>query len=111
MTEKKKAAEAAQLTDVTNVHNPKDLAKVFEYFRYKVGTSLDAMLATGILRSSITWYIAQLEDAGLLQAIYIAKDKHTGFRAKHYSADTAKWPKTPLNKKPNLAREEVQTWD
>lgn len=107
MKEKRKAAEAAQLTDVTNVHNPKDLARILNYFRYKVGTSLDAMLSTGILRNSITWYIAQLEDAGLLKAIYTAKDKHTGFRAKHYSADTTKWPKASLNKKSNLAREEV----
>lgn len=107
MKKEKKAAEAAQLTDVTNVHNPKDLAKVFEYFRYKVGTSLDAMLATGILRNSITWYIAHLEDAGLLQAIFKAPDKHTRFQAKHYSADPAKWPKSPKNKQLELFGEEV----
>ena len=107
MTEKKKAAEAAQLIDVAKVHNPKDFAKVLEFFRYNVGTSLDAMLATGILRNSITWYIAQLEEARLLQAIYTAKDKHTGFKAKHYSADPQKWQKSHLNKKSDLAMEEV----
>lgn len=107
MKERKKATEAAQLITDTNVRNPKDLAKVLDYFRYKIGTSLDAMLATGILRNSITWYIAQLEEAGLLQAIYTAPDKHTGFRAKHYSADQTKWPKSPKNKQLELFREEA----
>lgn len=34
MAEKNKAAEAAQLIDVAKVHNPKDFAKVLEFFRY-----------------------------------------------------------------------------
>ena len=107
MKKEKKATEAAQLITTANVLNPKDLAKVLDYFRYKVGTSLDAMLATGILRNSITWYIAHLEDAGLLQAIYTAPDKHTGFRAKHYSADQTKWPKSPKNKQLELFKKEA----
>ena len=107
MKKEKKATEAAQLITTANVQNPKDLAKVLDYFRYKVGTSLDAMLATGILRNSITWYIAHLEDAGLLQVIFKAPDKHTRFQAKHYSADPAKWPKSPKNKQLELFGEEV----
>ena len=71
----------------------KDLTKVLEYFHYKVGTSLDCALSTGVLRNSITWYIQELEDLGLLQAIKKDKDKTTGFRAKHYSANKSLWPK------------------
>lgn len=108
MKNEKKVAEATPLmNDTSKVHNPKDLAKVLEYFRYKVGTSLDAMLATGILRNSITWYIVQLEDAGLLQAIYVDRDKHTGFRAKHYSADPTRWQKSLKNRQLELFEKEV----
>lgn len=108
MKETEKVAEATPLSNNTSkVRNPKDLAKVLDYFRYKVGTSLDAMLATGILRNSITWYITQLEDAGLLQAIFIDRDKHTGFKAKHYSADPGKWQKSLKNKQLELFKEEV----
>ena len=77
--------------DAAKVHNPKDLCKILDYFRYKVGTTLDAALATGILRNSITWYVAYLEDAGMLQAICIKRDRTTGYKAKHYSADPALW--------------------
>ena len=73
-----------------NVHNPTDLAKVLDYFRYTVGTTLDCFFATGILRNCITWYVRDLERLGLLQAIYVAKDKRTHFMAKHYSADPVK---------------------
>lgn len=73
------------------VNNPKDITKVLDFFRYTVGTTLDAMLATGILRNSITWYVAQLEDLGLLQAIFVKPDTHTGYKAKYYSADPSKW--------------------
>lgn len=71
----------------------KDINKVLDYFRYKTGTTLDAMLETGVLRNSITWYVAQLEDLGLLQAVCIKPDTHTGYKAKYYSADPSKWRK------------------
>lgn len=90
MEQKKRAAEAALTTDA-NVHNSNDLCKVLNYFRYTVGTTLDCMCATGVLRNCITWYVRDLERLGLLQAIYIAKDRRTHFYAKHYSADPAKW--------------------
>ena len=90
MTKKRKAAEAAPSTDA-NIHNPNDLAKVLDYFRLEIGTTLDCMFATGILRNCVTWYVRDLERLGLLQAIYIAKDRRTHFYAKHYSADPAKW--------------------
>lgn len=91
MKEKTKVAEATQLTDKTKIQNPKDFAKLIHYFRYKTATSLDAMFDTGILRNSITWYIDEAERTGLLQAVFKAKDSHTGRLAKHYSADPAKW--------------------
>lgn len=75
------------------VVNTKDIIKVLDFFRYKVGTTLDAMLATGVLRNSITWYVAQLEDLGLLHAVCVKPDTHTGFKAKYYSAAPSKWVK------------------
>lgn len=75
------------------VCNPKDINKVLDYFRYKDGTTLDCKIATGILRNSITWYVAQLEQLGLLQAVSVKPDAHTGFKAKYYSADPSKWIK------------------
>lgn len=107
MKEKRKAAEAAHVSNNTKVQNPKDFARLMHYFRYKTATSLDAMFDTGILRNSITWYIDGAERMGLLQAVFKAKDSHTRRLAKHYSSDPAKWPKSPLNKKSDLAREEV----
>lgn len=69
----------------------KDINKILDYFRYKTGTTLDAMIDTGILRNSITWYVSQLEKLGLLQAVFIRPDNHTGYKAKYYSADPNKW--------------------
>lgn len=97
MEEKKRATEAAQFLNLngTKVHNPSDLSKVLDYFRYKVGTTLDCMLDTGILRNSITYYVRDLESLGLLQSIYVAPDRRTHFMAKHYSADPSKWVNKP----------------
>ena len=93
MEQKKRATEAAPIQNLTGakVHNPTDLAKVLDYFRYTTGTTLDCMFDTGVLRNSITYYVRDLEAMGLLQAIYVAPDKRTHFMAKHYSADPAKW--------------------
>lgn len=95
MKKKEKATEAAPQIDGANVHNPADLTKVLNYFRSTVGTTLDCMFDTGILRNSITYYVSTLETAGLLQAIYQAPDRRTHCMAKHYSADPAKWRKAP----------------
>lgn len=93
--ESRNHAEGSNVIDATKVHNPKDLCKILDYFRYKVGTTLDAALATGILRNSITWYVAYLENAGLLQAVCIKRDRTTGYKAKHYSADPGQWTQQP----------------
>lgn len=87
---------------LAKVQREKDICKVLDFFRYKVGTTLDAALSTGILRNSITWYVAQLEELGELQAIFARPDRHTGFRAKHYSADRSKWPHKPLKRELDL---------
>ncbi len=93
MREKDKATGAAPIQDLTRakVRQEKDIEKVLDFFRYKVGTTLDCMFATGVLRNCITWYVKDLEQMGLLQAIYKARDKRTHFMAKHYSADPSKW--------------------
>ena len=97
MRKKEKATEAAPIQDLTGakVRQEKDIEKVLDFFRYKVGTTLDCMFATGVLRNCITWYVRDLEQMGLLQAIYKAKDKRTHFMAKHYSADPSKWANKP----------------
>ena len=93
MEEKTRATEAAPKIDMVNIKNSNDLCKVLEYFRYTVGTTLDCFFATGVLRNCITWYVRDLENMGLLQAIYIARDRRTHFLAKHNSADPLKWQK------------------
>ena len=97
MEQKKRTTEAAPIQDLTGakVRQEKDIEKVLDFFRYKVGTTLDCMFATGILRNCITWYIRDLERLGLLQAIYVAPDRRTHFMAKHYSADPSKWRNKP----------------
>lgn len=50
-----------------SANKTKDLERVFQYFRYTLGTSLDCANSTRILRNSITWYIAYLESQGILQ--------------------------------------------
>lgn len=103
MKKMKKAAEAApSYQDKAKINNPNDLSKVLEYFQYTIGTTLDCSFATGILRNCITWCVRDLEEMGLLQAIYVARDKRTHFNAKHYSADPKKWPKTQNRKKITL---------
>ncbi len=68
----------------------KDIVRVYEYFRYTTGTTLDCAKATGILRNSITWYVAELEKEDLLQVVGISRDATTHRRAKHYSAGSSK---------------------
>lgn len=81
--------------NAANLQYIKQIDKVLEYFRYNVGTSLDCATATGVLRNNITWYIAELEELGLLCAICRKPDTTTGFMAKHYSADRTKWKEPP----------------
>ena len=103
--EEKKKGDQSRPNRTTNVHNPKDLNKGLEYFRYTVGTTLDCFFATGVLRNCITWYVRDLENMGLLQAIYIAPDKRTHFMAKHYCADPLYWQTKPHNTQFNLFEE------
>lgn len=73
----------------------KDIDKVCDYFRYKTASTLDAALSTGVLRNSITWYVAELIELGMLQVVCVRPDTHTGRMVKHYSADPLKWHDTP----------------
>lgn len=93
-----KAAEAAPIIPCAKVHQEKDICKILAYFRYKTATTLDAMLATGILRNSITWYVRDLQRLGELQVVCVKPDKHTKRMAKYYSADRNKWPLKPLKR-------------
>ena len=73
--------------------NCKDVERVLKYFRYNIGTSLDCALATGILRNSITYYISDLIDLGMLGIVRKDKDRTTRHWAFHYSADVSLWQK------------------
>ena len=86
--------------------NIKDLTKVLDYFRYTTGTTLDCMLATGVLRNSITWYVLLLQTIGVLQAVCRQPDRHTGRLAKHYSADPTQWNKTNCQQLSLFGKEE-----
>ena len=96
--EMRKAAEAAPIIPSAKVHQEKDICKILAYFRYKTATTLDAMLATGVLRNSITWYVRDLQRLGELQVVCVKPDKHTKRMAKYYSADRNKWPQKPLKR-------------
>ena len=85
-------AKVVNLSEIT-----KDSVKVLEYFRYKTGTTLDCAKATGVLRNSITWYVAEFEKLRLLQAVCVKPDVQTGFKAKHYSADPSQWMRVPAS--------------
>lgn len=93
MQKKERATQPKPCSPIRDakVGNSKDICKVLDYFRYKVGTTLDCALATGILRNSITWYVQDLIDEGLLQSIGRRKDATTGYQSNHYSADKSKW--------------------
>lgn len=69
----------------------KDIDKVCSYFRYKIASTLDAALSTGVLRNSITWYVAELIELGMLQVVGVRPDTHTGRMVKYYSADPSQW--------------------
>ena len=94
MTKKSRASLSAHPQNHNAKLAPsKGITKVFEFFQYTIGTTLDAALATGVLRNSITYYVRDLEDVGLLRVVYIKPDKTTGYKAKHYSSDPANWKK------------------
>ena len=81
----------AKVQKIYDTH--KDMSIVLDYFRCISGTSLDCSLSTGILRNSVTFHIDTLQKLGLIQVVKIAPDKHTGYKAKYYSADPARWQK------------------
>ncbi len=92
MNKKRKGgANATPTRTDTKVTYQKDIDKVFEFFRYTTGTTLDCAIATGVLRNSITYYVADLEKLEILKPVSITADGNTGRMAKHYSADHANW--------------------
>ena len=78
---------------VKTTDKTKDIELVMLYFQYNIGTSLDCAFATGILRNSITYYISDLIDLGLLGIVRKDRDRTTGHWAYHYAADPSLWKK------------------
>lgn len=96
MKSKKAAIKTAiQSLPGAKLQKDSDLSIVLEYFRYTTGTTLDCMLATGVLRNSITWYADYAVKAGLLQVVKRAPDIHTKRMAGYYSADRKQWKRKP----------------
>ena len=90
-TTQKENTIQSSINGVANVPKEKDIDKICTFFRYNTGTTLDAMLATGVLRNSITWYVTDLMRWGLLQVVGIHSDIHTGRKAQYYSANPSLW--------------------
>lgn len=88
---KVRGAIATPMNTDTKIVYQKDIDKVLEFFQYKIGTTLDCAIATGVLRNSITYYVAELEKLEMLKPVCRTADSTTGRMAKHYSADPAKW--------------------
>ena len=91
MKRNNKGGANATPNSTTKIHQRKDIDKVWEFFRYTTGTTLDCAIATGVLRNSITYYVADLEKMKMLQPVWKSADSTTGRTAKHYSADPAMW--------------------
>ena len=72
MTMKKYQIMVSPKNNNAKVHESKDICKVFLYFRYNVGTSLDCAIATGVLRNSVTYYVDYLEKQRLLWELLCA---------------------------------------
>ena len=83
-TKNRTAHKTAPFTTTAKVQDEKDIAKVFEFFRYKTGTTYDCAKSTCVKRWSITWYVKQLIEEGLLVCCYIGPDDETGRMSKHY---------------------------
>ena len=79
------------INDGAKVSRIKDITKLLTFFRYKAATTLDAAIELSMLRNSITWYVRDLENMGLLQSIYKRPDEHTGYLAKYYTANPDLW--------------------
>ncbi len=111
MGEKKRVPEGTPQLTVAKLQkfeqNPSDLAKVYRYFREIPGgaTRIDCFLSTGILESSINWYVGKLLGSGLLREIRKGIDAHTKQFVKFYSADPAQW-KPERNRQLSLFEEE-----
>lgn len=88
---KVRGADATPNRHSTKIVHEKDIDKVLEFFQYTIGTTLDCAIATGVLRNSITYYVADLERMDILRAVCRSADSTTGRTAKHYSADPAMW--------------------
>ena len=82
---------SAKVQNISDVG--KDLAEVWEFFRYVETTRLDCSLSTGILLGSVCRYVNYLLKIGALQVTKIAPDKRTKHDAQYLSADSSKWQK------------------
>lgn len=86
-----KVAAPQRHNDGAKVSDYTDMTKVLEYYRYNTGTTLDAAFDLGILRNSITYYVRDLEELGVLRAVFKKPDVRTGHKAKYYSANPKLW--------------------
>jgi hypothetical protein len=72
----------------------KEITILLGFFRYTMGaTTREAAEFTAIKRRSVCWYVADLQEMGLLKMVFIGRDRKTNRKAKHYSADFEAWNK------------------
>ena len=60
---------------------------VYQSFKERPKTTLEVAVETGILRNNITWYVAEMEEDGLIQVVKTGLDPYTRVRVGFYSTD------------------------
>jgi hypothetical protein len=69
------------------------LVKVYNAFKDKPMTMLEADYYTGIMRSNICWHIEYLKEQGIIALIQKRKCSVTGFEAGEYTTNPNLFPK------------------
>ena len=96
MEERKKATGAAHLNrnydKDTNILHQGQI--VYRSFLKKPKTMLSVAMETGIFRANICRYVAEMEEKGLIQMIYRAKDPITQCVAGYYTTNKAYFNET-----------------
>lgn len=97
MIEKEKAAGAAHQREYKDSEFVSQYKIIYQCFKERPKTTLEAMIETGILRNCITWHVAEMEKQGLIQVVREGLDPHTKVKAGFYSTDEALFNKSNVS--------------
>ena len=89
ITENKKGDESPAQNQDKDKHFEIQYKTVYQSFKERPKTTLEVAIESGILRNCITWYVAEMEEKGLIQIIRKGADPFTHFKAGFYSTDEA----------------------